>query len=235
MLKLFRKIRQQLLIENKFSKYLIYAVGEIILVVIGILIALQINNWNQDQIDQTNIDASLTQILEDLQQDKKRLEFFNQLENKHVDYLNHVSDKSYNRVGLDSLLKSLDHYMFFSINTNGYSGLKDSGKFSGVHNDALKSSLTNYYEYTKELLSASSQYAETFTNNRIIPYVIENLEPDKSFGTSTQLVKDKLENSNLISLINYQVGAKNYALSALKVGLNNNTDLIALIELELLK
>ena len=47
MIKFFRKIRQKLVSENKFSKYLIYAIGEIILVVIGILIALQINNWNE--------------------------------------------------------------------------------------------------------------------------------------------------------------------------------------------
>ncbi|MBM1104513.1 hypothetical protein JQC67_00040 [Aurantibacter crassamenti] len=47
MIKFFRSIRQQLLSENKFSKYLLYAIGEIILVVIGILIALSINNWNE--------------------------------------------------------------------------------------------------------------------------------------------------------------------------------------------
>ncbi len=49
MIKFFRHIRQRLLTENKFSKYLLYALGEIILVVIGILIALQINNWNESQ------------------------------------------------------------------------------------------------------------------------------------------------------------------------------------------
>jgi phage terminase large subunit GpA-like protein len=49
MIKFFRRIRQKLLSENRFSKYLIYALGEIVLVVIGILIALQINNWNQEQ------------------------------------------------------------------------------------------------------------------------------------------------------------------------------------------
>ncbi len=49
MIKFFRKIRQRLLTENKFSKYLIYAVGEILLVVIGILIALSINNWNESR------------------------------------------------------------------------------------------------------------------------------------------------------------------------------------------
>ena len=49
MIKFFRKIRQKLLSENKFSKYLLYAIVEIVLVVIGILIALQINNWNAEQ------------------------------------------------------------------------------------------------------------------------------------------------------------------------------------------
>ncbi|WP_071341929.1 DUF6090 family protein [Maribacter sp. 1_2014MBL_MicDiv] len=48
MIKFFRKIRQKLLSENKFGKYLTYAIGEIVLVVIGILIALQINNWNEE-------------------------------------------------------------------------------------------------------------------------------------------------------------------------------------------
>lgn len=47
MIKFFRKIRQRLLAENKFSKYFLYAIGEIVLVVIGILIALSINNWNE--------------------------------------------------------------------------------------------------------------------------------------------------------------------------------------------
>ena len=50
MIKFFRKIRQNLLMENKTSKYLKYAIGEIILVMIGILLALQVNNWNQQRI-----------------------------------------------------------------------------------------------------------------------------------------------------------------------------------------
>ena len=50
MIKFFRQIRQNLIMENKTSKYLKYAIGEIVLVVIGILIALQINNWNQDRL-----------------------------------------------------------------------------------------------------------------------------------------------------------------------------------------
>ena len=49
MIKFFRKIRQRLLKENDFRKYLLYAIGEIFLVVLGILIALQINNANEDR------------------------------------------------------------------------------------------------------------------------------------------------------------------------------------------
>jgi len=70
MIKFFRKIRQNLLSENKFSKYLIYAIGEIILVVIGILIALQINNWNEDRKTESIRQLYYQQLLEDFNIDK---------------------------------------------------------------------------------------------------------------------------------------------------------------------
>lgn len=54
MIKFFRKIRQNLVMENKTSKHFKYAIGEIVLVVIGILIALQINNWNSNRIQKAN-------------------------------------------------------------------------------------------------------------------------------------------------------------------------------------
>ena len=62
MIKFFRKIRQNLLRDNKFSKYLLYAIGEIVLVVIGILIALQINNWNQQRISTEYEKKLLTEL-----------------------------------------------------------------------------------------------------------------------------------------------------------------------------
>jgi hypothetical protein len=51
MITLFRRIRQKLIDSGSFTKYLLYAIGEILLVVIGILIALQVNNWNQDRLE----------------------------------------------------------------------------------------------------------------------------------------------------------------------------------------
>ncbi len=66
MIKFFRKIRQNLLTEGKTSKYFKYAIGEIILVVIGILIALQINNWNEERKERAIVKNVLKNIRYDL-------------------------------------------------------------------------------------------------------------------------------------------------------------------------
>lgn len=66
-LKFFRKIRQNLVDQNKISKYLVYAIGEIVLVVIGILIALEINNNNQQNLNEAKTQAILKEIQKDLE------------------------------------------------------------------------------------------------------------------------------------------------------------------------
>ena len=67
MIKFFRKIRKNLLIENKTGKYFKYAIGEIVLVVIGILIALQINNWNQERLEGKKEQIVLKQLYSDFE------------------------------------------------------------------------------------------------------------------------------------------------------------------------
>ncbi|WP_445383022.1 DUF6090 family protein [Robiginitalea sp. IMCC43444] len=73
MIKFFRKIRQKLLSENKVSKYLFYAIGEIVLVVIGILIAVRINNWNEDRIAKSTARNFLISLKQDLKKDSTDL------------------------------------------------------------------------------------------------------------------------------------------------------------------
>ncbi|MFT5984434.1 MAG: sensor domain CHASE-containing protein, partial [Ulvibacter sp.] len=70
MIKFFRKIRQKMLSESKLGKYLLYAIGEIVLVVIGILIALQINNNSANQKKQQFEITILENIKEDISADK---------------------------------------------------------------------------------------------------------------------------------------------------------------------
>lgn len=69
MIKFFRKIRYDLMEKNKTGKYIKYAIGEIVLVVVGILIALQINNWNENRKEKRNLNQVYRQIQKDLQTD----------------------------------------------------------------------------------------------------------------------------------------------------------------------
>ena len=74
MLRFFRNIRQGLLTQNKFSKYLLYAVGEILLVVIGILIALQIGDWSQEALYRKLETEYLERFVVDLNRDQELVE-----------------------------------------------------------------------------------------------------------------------------------------------------------------
>ncbi|MCH2490866.1 MAG: DUF6090 family protein [Flavobacteriales bacterium] len=149
MIKFFRKIRQRLLSENKFSKYLIYAIGEIVLVVIGILIALQIGQWNKesevkeleltilkeirsnlnDDLNQMNGDISLMQIMDTACADLKKA-----INNK-IELNNDFSANA-------SLLRVMPHYQ---PNKSGYDLLVSKG-ISIVSNDSLRNSISTHYE-----------------------------------------------------------------------------------------
>ncbi len=73
MIKFFRHIRQNLIMENKTGKYLKYAIGEIVLVVIGILIALQVSNWNENNNLQKKEVALLFNLKNDIEADISNL------------------------------------------------------------------------------------------------------------------------------------------------------------------
>ncbi|MDA0350180.1 MAG: hypothetical protein O3C43_17820 [Verrucomicrobia bacterium] len=67
MLRFFRKIRQNLLQQGKVSRYLAYALGEILLIMIGIFLALQLNNWNDRRLDQIEEQEILARLLIEVQ------------------------------------------------------------------------------------------------------------------------------------------------------------------------
>jgi hypothetical protein len=73
MLRLLHKIRRNLLANNELGKYFWYAIGEILLVVTGILIALQINNWNEERIEQKQIKEYALALVGDVQRDMEML------------------------------------------------------------------------------------------------------------------------------------------------------------------
>ena len=159
MIKFFRGIRQRLLSENKFSKYLIYAIGEIVLVVIGILIALQINNWNEGRKEFRKSKALLEEFRRDLARDTVesnlvigKLERRIKIESWALNLI------SYDTRQLDSLrLVFFGPYYQLSMTARTFNKLQGSENPNLSGFEDLQNNLTKYYTDTKYLLDAYNE------------------------------------------------------------------------------
>jgi hypothetical protein len=153
MIKFFRKIRQNLLNEGKTSRYFKYAIGEIILVVIGILIALQINTWNIERNNSLQERKILKQLLVEYNENLKEINnkiFLRDGMIASIDKLFYHMDNGYNLEQLDSIQANID-LTFTTPTFNKSSGVTDellnSGKLYLIENDSLKNHLTNFSTY----------------------------------------------------------------------------------------
>ncbi|MCK4990240.1 MAG: hypothetical protein KAS29_07125 [Bacteroidales bacterium] len=179
MIKLFRKIRQNLLNENKFKIYLIYGIGEIILVVIGILIAVSINNWKQSinlkEVEQ-NLYADLIQELQtDLVEVRDNLDYNKQ----YLLRYNRASEIILNdpqRQLIDTLAiiaTELTNFSDFNNEESAYNKLAASGKLEIITNKEILTRLQNLgtlYNYINRLEKNQQQFMFT-----IVPKITEYL------------------------------------------------------------
>ena len=167
MILIFRRIRKKLLEKNNLSKYLLYAVGEIVLVMIGILMALAVNNWNQGRKDRAAGKELLERIHGDLVLDtinfKKTIADNNQLR----DQIKQVLVELYEGVGgmqqvqqISSIYdQALDQV--FNVNDNTYKSMISSGTLALIADDDLKESIVDLYgkyEQKRALLSSINQW-----------------------------------------------------------------------------
>ena len=182
MLGFLRRLRRKLLDEGHLRKYLVYAVGEIILVVLGILIALQINNWNESQKDKERARSHLMALSRDFTQMESRVSASIQVSERGRDrskFLLHQltgeTPKSLADSTFSVMIPPLD-YEVFSANTGSYGVLSASGDFELIQNDELLHELSEFFgafedlRVSEQLLISSQQdfiYGEGF--NRDIP------------------------------------------------------------------
>ena len=182
MIKFFRNIRQTLIMENppagragKTSKYLKYAIGEIVLVVIGILIALQINNWNERRKQYQKEKVLLIEVKKALESDLKK-EFIPALISyrKKVEAKNWIENYYANTeiVSNDTLTKYFRSYLgrdwFFVFNTAAFENLKSIG-MDIITSDSLRSKISILYSY--EYLNIKE------LNDRFVGYQTNHVEP----------------------------------------------------------
>ena len=189
MIKFFRKIRQNLLTENKFSKYMLYAIGEIILVVIGILIALQINNFNEQRKDREKEQVVLKQLKEDYETDlnqlKQKMEMRDEIVLSALNVLKAIDypDKIVRNSFIINLARVDNDPTFDPIEND----LISSGNLRLIENEKLKRLLSNW---SSDVI-ALQELEATWSNK-----IVQQYEPLLSKLGITRDVSDYWVNSN---------------------------------------
>jgi len=154
MIKFFRNIRQNLIREGKTANYLKYAIGEIILVVIGILIALQINNWNEARRDRIEEKKFLIRFEAEITANIKSISIsidLNRSRRQRAEFLMKTIDSPQLAENSPSyFIRSIEHagYTNFPvISDNTFQEIKSSGKLSLIRNENIRNALLQYYSW----------------------------------------------------------------------------------------
>ncbi len=162
MIKFFRNIRQNLLNEGKTSKYLKYALGEIILVVIGILIALQINNWNEGRKENIKQRSVLSNLLVDIKADS--VSYSSNLETlKEIDFLHEQLYKTGMKNDTTIVLQNQSIIRLLP-NYNPIAKENDPFVATKITNDIIRKEILTYFRNMKDMDDIYSELDEVIKN-----------------------------------------------------------------------
>lgn len=169
MIQFFRRIRKALLSEGKTAQYLKYAIGEIALVVIGILLALQINNWNQANKDDKALKEYLVKIQSHTLEDIRKLDTVSMYRTQLAELCKKARVRILDKTEDEDLILFMscgaafaDYY--FKPNTGGYEALKNSAYFGKINNTPLDSLLTRYHSLVDDISENERSYNEYVVN-----------------------------------------------------------------------
>ena len=255
MISLFRKTRKQLADDNKPGKYMRYAIGEIVLVVVGILIALQINNWNEEGKERAKEVHYLKNIKTDLYLNIEELDRYIATRIKAIEsasiILEHFEGKP-----LTDLKEFSEHtiniytWRKFFQNNNTFQELVNSGNLALISNDSIKSTLLNiesqykvmkdeeaHFRYDAEVLLYEPSYGMVDLN-----YALKSLTYKMSNGQAGEdvefpreqyelMLKDLKQKNGFVMAV-WEFGAMNAQMEEMKTMCQQ---LISLIESEILQ
>ena len=179
MINLLRGIRQNLLSENKLSTYLIYAIAEVLLVVFGILIAIQIDSWNEDRnlrklehillIDiRDNLIASRTNLASNISYNKRTLYNYEKI-------LSHIKEDLPYSNSLDSAFSYIGYWSEPNFTYTAYETIKSKG-LDIIQNDSLKLLITKMYEQNFPFLIDEFKGEWELHQSLVLPYIFHNIQ-----------------------------------------------------------
>ncbi|GGD50598.1 DUF6090 family protein [Muriicola marianensis] len=163
MFRFFRQIRQKLLVENRVSRYLLYAIGEIVLVVIGILIALQINNYNEARKQRAQEVHYLENLRTDLKLNIAELDNYIAVRNGRIESANKVLEY-FEGKPLTDLNEFAYHttniyiWQKFTQQDNTFQELVNSGNLALISNDSIKDGLLNLQALYSKLKNEEAHF-----------------------------------------------------------------------------
>ncbi|NAY92266.1 hypothetical protein GTQ34_10080 [Muricauda sp. JGD-17] len=197
MLKLFRKIRRKLIDDKKIGNYLLYAMGEIVLVVIGILIALAINNSNEDRIKREKEQVYLVGLKKDFETSKIKLEELIRVNResygaaKEIMFLMDKEQSPSEQILSELFIKAFAYDLFFIPNNSLLNEMINSGSLKDIANVELRVLLTNWIA-TVDDVSNQEEFLSEQRNNVIEIFRIE--------GHSIRTIMDRTGMSSQLGL-----------------------------------
>ena len=192
MIKFFRKIRYDLMKKNKTGKYIKYAIGEIILVVIGILIALQINNWNDYRKAVQDSKVYLKDMREDLAIDTAYLNRAIPIIERELDFQEWALNKTQHSLADIKMIQDSIQggYWDFYINSRTFEKIQNSSVSNLTGFDDLFRKITYYYSVINKRMEKNTAYEvrESTIRTPLVEKFFQSVEIDPTF---TRIVKGK--------------------------------------------
>src|SRR5210317_1923790 len=201
MIKFFRHIRKRLLAESRFSKYMLYAIGEIVLVVIGILIALQINNWNNGEVEKieeqnllSNLYSEFEQNLTILEYDISRIDKVYNAQNLLLEIIQ-SKNRHTQQQNLDSLLNVSLGHPTWNPSLMILDDIKNSGRLEVLTSHNLKQHLYKwnsfYTDYLEDIKASENAYES------LINYINDHGDVQLIYDKEAFLIDNNANNSML--------------------------------------
>lgn len=213
MVSFLRKIRQKLLQQKRITQYLAYAVGEIFLVVLGILIALQVNNWNQDRISQKREKQILQGLYQEFKAAAKELEADMKARERYLQAAKVLQQNHLTGDQLNIPTDSIKPFVYSLISTRFYStahpildDLSSSGSLELIQSDSIRL-LLGIYIQEKNRYTAVEEREGKFTYEQFIPFLSDilnlshisnDLMKSSELDKNIEVLKDKNQYGSLI-------------------------------------
>ena len=212
MIKFFRHIRQRLLSENKIIKYLLYAVGEIVLVVIGILIALNINNWNQEIKTKKQEIKILAELKNDLKTNLNEIiETYNTTRSRQLSTVLILDYFENNKTIDDSLKQAFENINMdglFNIANTTFKYIESEG-INSLSNDTLRIRVTEMYErHLKNIVTRENRTWE-IVNEELLPLMNERFISSPTIDKSVSFAIEALNTQKNIKSLSEDSTFKN--------------------------